>query len=202
MQSGPIVDLEQLAKISTSIPGMISPQSGQHIFTMCYLQELQGDVVEIGSWQGRSTSFLARAVQCSGNGAFYAIDHFKGNVGKENYYVVGKSDLSDLENNFLINMEMVGLLDSVKLLNMPNDQAEEKIRNIQIRFLFIDGDHTKEGVEKDIRLFFPKLLPGSIVVFDDFSTCFPGLIDAVNDLLSRQAFSRIMSYNNTLVLMI
>jgi predicted O-methyltransferase YrrM len=200
LKSGPIIDLEQLAQISLSIPGMISPKSGQFLFAMCHMQELRGDVVEIGSWQGRSTSFLARAVKCSGNGTFYAIDHFKGNVGKEARYVVGKPDLSDLEQNFLKNMKSLELLDSVRLLNMPNEEAEKSLGDVRIRFLFIDGDHTKEGVEKDIRLFFPKLVPGSIVVFDDFSKSFPGLLDAVDTLISERSFSRIMSYQDTLVL--
>jgi len=77
-----IVDLERLAQISLSIPGMITPRSGQLLYSLCVIQEARGDVVEIGSWQGRSTSFLARAVRDSGNGHFFAIDHFKGNVGK------------------------------------------------------------------------------------------------------------------------
>jgi predicted O-methyltransferase YrrM len=181
---------------------MISPKSGQFLFAMCYMQELRGDVVEIGSWQGRSTSFLARAVKCSGNGTFYAVDHFKGNVGKENCYVVGKRDLSDLEANFLHNMKTLELVDSVNLLNMTNEQAEERLRDTRIRFLFIDGDHTKAGVEKDIGLFFSKLMPGSIVVFDGFSKNFPGLVDAVDTLISKRSFARTMSYQNTLVLVV
>ena len=202
LKSGKIIDLEALAKISTSIPGMISPKSGQFLYTMCYMQQLEGDVVEIGSWQGRSTSFLARAVNNSKNGKFYAIDHFKGNVGKEKCYVVGKNDLSDLKNIFKSNMERVGLCNSVQLLNMPNELAEQKIGNINIRFLFIDGDHMKKGVEKDIELFFPKLIPGSIVVFDDFSKNFPGLVETVDTLIKKCEFSKIMTYRNTLVLMI
>ncbi len=202
LKSGEIVDLEALASISTTIPGMISPRSGQLLYTLCYLQDLKGDVVEIGSWQGRSTSFLARAVKNSGNGKLYAVDHFKGNVGKEGFYVVGRDDLSDLEQNFRSNMKRIQLSDSVQLLNMPNHQAEQEIRDIDIRFLFIDGDHTKQGVEKDIELFFPKLMPGSIVVFDDFSNGFPGLVEAVDNLISEQKFSRIMSYSNTLVLIV
>jgi predicted O-methyltransferase YrrM len=200
LKSGDIVDLEALSQISLSIPGMISPMSGQFLYTMCYMQELRGDVVEIGSWQGRSTSFLARAVKNSGNGKFYAIDHFKGNVGKEHYYVVGRKDLSDLESNFMSNMERIGLKDAVSLLNMTNEQAEKQLKDIKIRFLFIDGDHTKHGVEKDIALFFPKLMCGSIVVFDDFARHVEGLIDAVDTLIGKQKFSRIMSYPNTLVL--
>ena len=104
--------------------------------------------------------------------------------------------------DFLSNMERIGLSDSVQLLNMPNEQAEQEIRNINIRFLFIDGEHTKKGVEKDIELFFPKLMPGSIVVFDDFSQSFSGLIEAVDALIAERRFSKIMSYHNTLVLMV
>ena len=178
-----IIDLESLAQISLSIPGMISPHSGQMLYSLCYMQQLQGDVVEIGSWQGRSTSFLARAVKNSENGVFYAIDHFKGNTGKEHFYRVGKEDLSDLKTGFISNMERLGLSDAVQLLDMPNDQAVQSLQNTRIRFLFIDGDHSKEGVEKDIRLFFPLLLEGAIIVFDDFSENFPGLLVAVDSLL-------------------
>lgn len=195
-----VVDLERLATISTSIPGMISPQSGQLLYTMCYMQQLEGDVVEIGSWQGRSTSFLARAVENSKNGKFYAIDHFRGNVGKEAFYVVGEKDLSDLKGNFFSNMERIGLRESICLLEMTNEAAEQRIEDASIRFLFVDGDHTKSGVEKDIKLFFPKLKKGAIVVFDDFSPAFPGLIKAITELLAEQDISRIMSYRNTLVI--
>jgi len=195
-----IVDIDALAQISAAIPGMITPRSGQFLYALCYMQELRGDVVEIGSWQGRSASFLARAVKNSGNGKFYAIDHFKGNVGKENLYIVEKQDLSDLKASFCKNMENIGLLDSVVLLDMSSNQAAEELKDNNIRFLFVDGDHTKEGVRKDIDLFFPKLTAGSIIVFDDFQEGFPGLVSAVDEFLEEMSFSKMMTYKNTLVL--
>ncbi len=99
-------------------------------------------------------------------------------------------------------MKKLGLIDYVHLLDMPNDQAVKEIQHAKIRFLFIDGDHTRKGVEKDIELFFPQLMNGSIVVFDDFSEDFPGLVEAVDALLEGREFSRIMSYDRTLVLMV
>lgn len=195
-----IVDLERIASISLAIPGMITPRSGQILYSLCLFQEAVGDVVEIGSWQGRSTSFLARAARDSGNGRFFAIDHFKGNIGKEDSYIVDKQDLSDLKGNFIKNMGMLKLDSSVNLLDMPNWEAAEKFSHEQIRFLFIDGDHTYGGVSKDIELFFPKLCPGAIVVFDDFSTAFPGVLKAVEQLLHSTEISRCMSYQNTLVI--
>lgn len=67
-------------------------------------------------------------------------------------------------------------------------------------WLFIDGDPTREGVEKDIRLFLPLVSPGGLVVFDDFAPHFPGLVEALDCLVATQGFSRVMTYSNTLVL--
>ena len=92
LRSEKIVDLEALQKIALSIPGMISSDSGRQLYSLCYFQVEEGDVVEIGSWQGRSASFLAGALENSGNGNFYAVDHFKGYVGKEHHYVIKKDD--------------------------------------------------------------------------------------------------------------
>jgi predicted O-methyltransferase YrrM len=195
-----IVDLERLVSISLSIPGMVTPQSGQMLYSLCVMQGVPGDVVEIGSWQGRSTSFLARAASESKNGRFFAIDHFRGNAGKEESYVVGKEDLSDLKNNFLENMRKLGLESEVNLMDMPNSEAAIHFHPNQIRFLFIDGDHTAEGVSRDIELFFPKLCSGAIVVFDDFSNAFPGLLDVLDNLLKSKAITQRLSYKNTLVI--
>ena len=85
---------------------------------------------------------------------------------------------------------------------MVNTKAAEHMDGKTIRFLFIDGDHTKNGVQKDIELFFPLLTKGSIVVFDDYFEGFPGLIAAVDDMLLNYNFTRIFSYKNTLVVKI
>lgn len=194
-----IIDIEALGRMSTSIPGMITPDAGKFLFTLCYMQSITGDVVEVGSWQGRSTTFLARAVEESQNGNFYAIDHFGGNTGKEKFYEVDGS-LSNLKENFERNMARFGLDKVVKLLDMTNIEAAEKIKDSTIRFLFIDGDHTKAGVMKDIELFFPRLTKGSIVVFDDYFEGFPGLIAAIDEqLLQKKLYSKIFYYEHTLV---
>jgi predicted O-methyltransferase YrrM len=71
--------------------------------------------------------------------------------------------------------------------------------NEKFDVIFVDGDHTYEGVSQDIQLFFPLLCPNAVIVFDDFSNAFPGLLKAVEDLLRSVKVSRCMSYQNTLV---
>jgi predicted O-methyltransferase YrrM len=195
-----ITHLDDLVNQAEPIPRMLSKESGKFLYALCYMQQLEGDVVEVGSWQGYSTSFLASAVRDSGNGTLYAIDHFRGNVGKEDRYRVGPEDLSDLRGNFERNMERLGLREKIVLLDMPNEAAVKHLPERKIRFLFVDGDHTREGVAKDIRLFLPLLLPGAIAVFDDFAARFPGVAEATDELLETSPVRRAFSYTNTLVL--
>ena len=194
-----IIDIEMLGKMSLTIPGMITPQAGKFLYTLCYMQSIEGDVVEIGSWQGRSSTFLARAVKESKNGNFYAIDHFGGNVGKESFYKVDGT-LNGLKDNFNHNISKFGLSDVVHLLDMRNTEAAKQLEENTIRFLFIDGDHTKEGVRRDIELFFPRLIKGSIVVFDDYFEGFPGLVEAVDELLAQYTFDKVFYHRHTLVM--
>ena len=201
LNSAQVTDLEELAQRSSFIPGMVSPESGKFLYALCYMQEIQGDVVEIGSWQGFSTSFLAKAVRDSKNGSLYAIDHFKGVPDMQKYFAVDSEDLTDLKNNFLENMNTIGLREDITLFDMVNDEAAGQLRDKKIRFLFIDGDHSKSGVEKDIHLFFPMLVPGAIVVFDDFNSVQAGLVSAIDELLASRKVRRIFSYKNTLVVM-
>ena len=195
-----IIDVENLSSIAQSIPGMIELYSGKNLYLLCYFQELQGDVVEVGSWLGRSSVFLAQAVKESNNGKFYAIDHFQGNKGKENLYSK-HVPLADIKQQYIRNLEKVNLMDWVNLLDMPSADAVKCIKSNQIRLLFLDGDHTREGVQKDIELFMPMLNSGSIIVFDDFSSNFPGVIDAVKDLFVTKNIKKSFAYKNTLVVL-
>ena len=196
-----VTDVDGLVARARGIPGMLGEDSARFLYALCYAQQLKGDVVEIGSWQGYSTSFLARAVAESGNGRMYAVDHFGGNAGKEKEYVVGKPDLSDLRQKFQENMRHQGLDQTVKLLPVSSREAAGHLRQeaARIRFLFIDGDHSREGVQRDVDLFFPFLMKNSIVVFDDCTPGAPGVLAAVDELFRAKRFEKAFTYPNTLV---
>ncbi|OGA55748.1 MAG: hypothetical protein A3G81_19495 [Betaproteobacteria bacterium RIFCSPLOWO2_12_FULL_65_14] len=199
--NGRVTELDGLVACARGIPGMLSEESGKFLFALCHMQQLEGDVVEIGSWQGYSTSYLARAVAESGRGRMYAIDHFGGNVGKQALYRVKEPDLSDLERNFRNNMSRLGLDSVVRLLPVSSEEAAAQLRreSARIRFLFIDGDHSRQGVQRDVDLFFPLLRTGAIVVFDDCSPSAPGVIEVIDELLDRNVFDRAFAYPNSFV---
>lgn len=185
-----------------AIPGMLPMERGLILYSLAYASNTQGDVVEIGSWQGRSTCFMAQACMDSRNGIVRAIDHFKGNVGKESHYKVGQDDLSDLESNFHNNIQKAGLASHVQLYNMPSAQAIDQhlVDFANTRMLFIDGDHSYEGASRDILNFAPLLRPGGIIVFDDYHSDCPGVQQAVREhIFQNPAYGRFTQFQGILI---
>jgi len=169
-------------KFST-IPGMVSLEEGVYLYFLAYSSSTTGDIIEIGSWQGRSTSFLAQGCRDSGNGIVHAIDPFTGNEGKENQYRVEKKDLSDLQQMFIKNIKDANLLDYVKLYPVSAKTARPDLESISARILFIDGNHDYGFVKSDMDMYLSLLKPGGIVVLDDYRPACSGVVKAVKETL-------------------
>lgn len=57
-----------------SIPGMITRAEGELLFYLTTFSEGKGDILEIGSWLGRSSTYLAKGCKISGRGKLHYID--------------------------------------------------------------------------------------------------------------------------------
>ena len=195
-----IVNVLNLSALSRNILGMISTRAGEELFSIVYMQNLSGDVAEIGSFQGKSTYFLGSAVKLSGNGKMFSIDHFKGNVGKEHFYKIGKDDLSDLEDGFRNNIKRAFLEDTVNIINKSSDEAVNYIEDNSLRFLFIDGDHTADGLTRDLDLFRSKMKKKAIIAFDDYSPSgFPDVVEVTNNFIASENIDRKYLLGRTLI---
>ncbi len=115
--------------------------------------------VEIGSARGKSACYVGLALEENGKGKLYAIDpHTKTEWNDDNSvetYEVMRQNLGSL-----------GLLDRVEIVRKTSGQAALSW-NMPIDLIFIDGDHTYEGVKRDWELFTPNLAPFGVVVFHD-----------------------------------
>lgn len=195
-------NVEQLADSFTAIPGMLPRQRGMTLYSLAFGQSLRGDIVEIGSWQGRSTCFLAQACKDAGNGIVRAVDHFQGNAHSRSAYVVDRDDLSDLPANFRRNVEGAGLADYVQLYQMTSAEASAKHASEfdAIRMLFIDGDHSYAGATGDIDRFAPLLMPGGLIVFDDYHSDGPELVRAVRQrILDSGEYGHFIQFQGILI---
>lgn len=117
---------------------------------------LCGSVIEIGSWEGRSTIALAKAVAPQ---TVHAVDTWRGSAGEVSEILAAERDVYA---TFLANTEGLNIephrQDWRDYLNMPHGP---------VRFAFIDGLHTYEEVSAQIDALLPLMVSGGILCGDD-----------------------------------
>jgi predicted O-methyltransferase YrrM len=113
-----------------------------------------GVLVEVGSWMGGSALVILAGQHEAGeeNVQLYCIDNFEQDTRAAFERNVGP---------YLESGEVTLLVgDSL-------DHAAQWPPQRRIKFLFLDGDHRRRHVEREIKLFEPHLLPDAIVLFHD-----------------------------------
>ena len=148
----------------------------------------EGAVVEIGSFEGYSTIVLADAV--NGQSEIFSIDPHTGIFCEADEYEIDNSEdhtEPDTWSKFNSNISDAGVDDKIKTLKLKSETAVMNWKK-PISILFIDGSHKYDDVKKDLLLWKPFLIPGSIVIFHDL--WIPGVHRVINDdVFSDNAFS-------------
>ncbi|UYZ12479.1 class I SAM-dependent methyltransferase [Brevibacillus sp. WF146] len=164
--------LEIQAKVAP-IQGWVSDQAGMVLYQLTRFYAPTGTVVELGSWKGRSTVWLAHAVKDRGAGRVFAVDTWKGtqNGGPDEQtcqaYLKGYQE-NQLFEEFLQNLANAGVAECVQPLKGDTSAASWHFpRKHPIGLLFIDADHNYEAVKRDFSSWSPMVPAGGYVVFDD-----------------------------------
>ena len=114
-------------------------------------------LVEIGIWHGVNTRKLREVMNTEGT--IYAIDPFEpGKLGISWQKLIAHSEASKTQNGNIIWLEEF------------SHQAIEKFKQIEaqpIDFMFIDGDHSYEGIKTDWILWSPLVRCGGIIALHD-----------------------------------
>ena len=71
-------------------------------------------------------------------------------------------------------------------IDKPSVEAAETLQNGTLDFVFLDADHSYDGVMADIMAWTPKIRYGGFLLGHDYSDeHFPGVVKAVNDAFKR-----------------
>lgn len=141
------------------------------------LSDNNSHFVEVGSWKGQSSAFMAVEIINSGKKiTFDCVDHFKGS--KEEIHQ-NDENIKNLQEIFLQNMQPVNGF--YNCINMDSIEAAKLYNNESLDFVFLDGSHDYDSIKNDIFAWYPKIKKNGILAGDDYFV-FPDVKKAVNEV--------------------
>lgn len=153
----------------SGIKGFLGDLEGYTLMMLASKGPAEGEIVEIGSYMGRSTCWLATGAEQACREKVTAVDHFTGSTEhradgpyKENVLFEEGTTF----NKFMNNIRGLGLDNYVTPIIAS---SEEAIKNWSrpVRLLFIDGEHSYEESKKDFSLWSPFVVKGGCIAFHD-----------------------------------
>lgn len=130
------------------IRGWLLPTVAEQLYRCTFEASSKGIVVEVGSFAGKSTVCIARALKDKGGiSKMTAID-------------------SRFQLDFTSNLNQFGVLNLVHTLESPS-LAVADTWNQPISFIYIDGHHGKAHAYADFVVWESMVLPGGVIALDD-----------------------------------
>jgi hypothetical protein len=109
-----------------------------------------------------------------------------------------QNGLPRLYDRFMQNIISLSLQD--KVLPLPVDSANAAIvlanQNIVIDVVHLDAGHDYDAVYNDLQHWWPLLRPGGLLIGDDYSEGWPGVVGAFNDFFAKRGISYLEDISN------
>jgi predicted O-methyltransferase YrrM len=159
--------------LALAAKGFLSEQEGDRLFILAQRCSRIAPCVEIGSYCGKSTLFLAEGCRY-GRYNLFSVDHHRGSVEQqqgEPYYDPELFDEHTQRHNslpeFLKNVERAGLSNCVIPMIGESERVAKNLAGIPVSMLFIDGGHSLADVEADFVHWIKLVLPGGYLCLHD-----------------------------------
>lgn len=142
-------------------------------------------MVEVGSWVGRSSCYVASLIRKSGkNIDFYCVDTWEGSEEHVDIIKSMNEEGKTLFDEFKNNVRECGLEDYITPIRMESVEAAKTFEDNSIDFVHIDAAHDYENVMNDIKAWYPKVKPGGLITGDDYG--WDGVYRAVNEFFGTE----------------
>lgn len=163
---------ERLAQIADAVRGFMPPAEGAALAHFASLVLAPGTTgIEVGSYCGLSTIYLAHAAKVAG-ATIVSVDHHRGSEengpGWEHHdagLVDPLSGTLDTLYRFRRTLEVAGIADQV--VAVVADSATAASVLAPARLVFIDGGHGREVAWRDYRSYAPKVEKDGLLLIHD-----------------------------------
>lgn len=155
------MNFDDLWKEAEKITGYLFVEEARCLYEMTQQIPGGGVVVELGSFCGKSSRIIVEAVK-ERSAKLFCVDAFVP-------YFDSTPIPPEEARRQLTTFVLKPFYDYVDLINQDTSKAA-KYFSQDIDFLFIDADHSHDGVVKDCLAWLPKLKSGSCVAFHDYNS--------------------------------
>lgn len=177
----------------SDLQGWLSLDEGLLLYRLARCKKDKEAIVEIGSFQGKSTIYMALALKENhGSSKIFAIDPHIGEVksGHKEFWATYKS--------FIGNLRLFNVSDYVRPIRQTSEDANRNW-NKPISLLFIDGLHEYNNVKQDLLLWVPYVTHDGIVACHDAFSPFPDVFRAVREEIFARGNIRFIGFENSIL---
>jgi len=159
-----MIEVDEVKKSVDRIHGYLADEEGELLYNLAQNCTGKGVIVEIGSWKGRSTIWLAKGSKGGSRVKVYAIDPHTGSSEHRKSADARIWTFEEFKRN-IKNAEVDDVV--VSIVKTSEETAKDFDKPVEL--IFIDGAHEYDLVKLDFDLWFPKVIDGGIMAFHD--TC-------------------------------
>lgn len=136
-----------------------------------HLRNKRLSILEIGSFEGASTTWLLDNLMSHPESTMTVVDTFEGGMEHQAPEQVEKYGLSTLEQRFRSNISLCVHSNKLTILRSMSDEALLKLREHHAKYdlIYIDASHVAIDVLHDAVLSWRMLTLGGTLIFDDFA---------------------------------
>lgn len=178
--------ISQLHQFIDSVSGWLTTAEQTALLHLpALVDHLDGEIVEIGSFKGKSTIALGLGSKwiSERKRTIFAIDPFISNGNYSDYF-------NEFQHNIL-NFRLANYVSPIK--NFSQEAIQDCPESISA--LFVDGDHSYLGVKRDIELYAPRVVRRGFIAFHDY-TVYPDVRKAVDELCESKEYVLVCDYDS------
>jgi predicted O-methyltransferase YrrM len=180
----PVGPVEEFLRLTE---GMTSFEEAKLLYELAR-EVREGCIVEVGAYRGRTTVALGRGSLDGHRVPVFSIEPhqtFTGVLGGR----FGPADAGAFHRAML----ETGSYHVVHLVSLSSEQAAQGWR-LPVKLLWIDGDHSYEGVRRDFKSWQPYLAQGATIVFDDADNPAIGPHRLIAEILAAGGYEKVRDF--------
>lgn len=161
-----------LLAAAAAAPGFMPAEEGMALAAAAVAVPLPGPLLEVGSYLGKSTLYLAAAAR-ERAGVVVTVDHHRGSEEHQEGWEYHDPDLVDPVTGrfdtlpgFRRTIALAGAEDVVVAV-VARSEVLAGLWGTPVPFVFFDGSHTEVSARRDYAAWVPHLAPGGVLAIHD-----------------------------------